>query len=133
MHGKIYIIACCLFLVLVGGCSSKFSFMELLNNSREELSNDSREELSNDSRLAQEQTEELRQRLQELEEEREKCMKAKAKLDDANKTLQQTIHKKESLISIQERVIKLLDDPQKTLQKSIHEQLVEQNIEAEDL
>jgi len=106
MHGKLNLVIYCLLLLSISGCASKAD-LELISSNLEIV--------SRDYRLAQEQIQELHQRIQTLEEEQAQCKKALAK--------------NESIISVQSRIIKLIDDPNQTLQKSIQEQLFEQNIE----
>jgi len=91
--------------------------------------------LSKDYRNAEEQIaldkkkiEALRKDVQRLEVENSQCQIVRTDLDAVNKTLQQAVQEKNTIISVQRRVIKLLDDPKQTLQKSIAEELARKNI-----
>ncbi len=142
MHRKLNIWAMCLFLVFLSGCASKGKFDTVSNDYRH-----AQEQMSTQEKKIQE----LIQELQEAEEEKKKlndqiktmstheikikelsqvlqdAEEKKKKLEDQIKTLGKTIQEKETVISIQGKVIKLLDDSEQTLQKSIEAQIAAQN------
>lgn len=113
MSCKLNMLASCLLLsIFLSACAPKVDFEAITNDyslAKKQLS------------VNEEKSKKLEQQLQEMEEE-------KAKLNDQMKTLRKTIRKKETVISIQGKVIKLLDDSDQTLQKSIEEQIAAQNI-----
>ena len=70
-----------------------------------------------------------KEKIKTLGKQIEELKKEKVTLNNQVKTLQKTIQKKEVVISIQGKVIKLIDDPNQTLQKSIEAQIAAQNVE----
>lgn len=126
MPVKLRILLCLLLIIILAGCSLKSGSDSSTKSYFGHVSKADFDTLANDYRQAQDQIEELRKNLQEMEKE-------KTKSDETNKTLRQTIQKKDIIISLQGKVIKLLDDPNQTLQKSIEQQLAEQDIDAKAL
>ena len=119
MPVKLSILLCLLLIITLAGCSSKPGSDSSTKSYFGHVPKADFDTLANDYRQAQDQIEELRKKLQEMEKE-------KTKSDE-------TIQKKDILISLQGKVIKLLDDPNQTLQKSIEQQLAEQDIDADTL
>jgi len=118
VYSKKYIPAYLFLFVCLFGCSSKANLRILsrdYRNAQEQIALDKKE------------IEALRKDVQRLEEENRQCRIIRTELDAANKTLQQAIQEKNTIISVQSRVIKLLDDPKQTLQKSITEELAGKN------
>ncbi len=110
----------CILLALCFGCVSKAQFTAV----------------NSDYQLAQQQISKDGKKLEESEKEIDLCRKDRTKLHNENsllsqkvETLNQSIKKKEIVISLQETVIRLFDDSQQTLQASIKEQIAAQEIE----
>lgn len=82
-------------------------------------------------RLIQDQMSANEEKTKKLEQQLYEMRQDEAKLEIQIKTLKKTIRKKETIISLQGKVIKLLDDPNQTLQKSIEEQIATPNNQEE--
>jgi chemotaxis protein MotB len=110
----------CILLALFLGCVSKTQFKAV----------------NNDYQLAQQKISKGGKKLEESEKEIDLCRKDLTKLQNQNmllsqkiEPLSQSIKKKDSVISLQETVIRLFDDSKQTLQTSIKEQIAAQEIE----
>jgi len=124
---KLILSIACIYMVFIGGCVSKAQL----------------DTVSTDYRIAQEQLAdrekrdaELQRALEDSKKEIDQCLldqdAQKKQIDTMRDTnnllslkidaLNQTIMKKEKVISLQKTVIRLFDDPDKTLQTSIQEQ-----------
>ena len=112
MHCKLNMWVSCLLLVFLSGCVSKIEF----------------DTVTNEYRLAQKQMSVNEAKTKKLELQLQEMQAEKAKLDDQMKILRKEIREKETVISVQGKVIKLLDDSDQTLQKSIEAQIAAQNI-----
>lgn len=119
MHSKKYIPVYFFLFVCLFGCSSKANLRILSKDYR-----NAEEQIALDKK----KIEALRKDVQRLEVENSQCQIVRTDLDAVNKTLQQAVQEKNTIISVQRRVIKLLDDPKQTLQKSIAEELARKNI-----
>jgi outer membrane murein-binding lipoprotein Lpp len=124
---KLILSIACIYMVFIGGCVSKAQL----------------DTVSTDYRIAQEQLAdrekrdaELQRALEDSKKESDQCLldqdAQKKQIDTMRDTnnllslkidaLNQTIMKKEKVISLQKTVIRMFDDPDKTLQTSIQEQ-----------
>ena len=112
MHCKLNMWVSCLLLVFLSGCVSKIEF----------------DTVTNEYRLARKQMSVNEEKIKKLEQQLQEMKGEKTKLDDQMKTLRKIIREKETVISVQGKVIKLLDDSNQTLQKSIEAQIAAQNI-----
>ena len=113
MRYKLILSIACIYMVFIGGCVSKAQF----------------DTVNTDYRIAQERLAEKEKRGAELQRVLEDSKKEIDMMRDTNNllslkidALNQTIMKKEKVISLQKTVIRLFDDPDKTLQTSIQEQ-----------
>lgn len=127
MRYKLILSIACIYMVFIGGCVSKAQL----------------DTVSTDYRIAQEQLAdrekrhaELQRALEDSKKEIDQCLldqdALKKQIDtlrDTNNllslkidTLNQTITKKEKVISLQKTVIRMFDDSDQTLQNSIQEQ-----------
>jgi len=117
----------CLCIVLFVGCVSKAQ----LNS------------VSNDSIILREQLLERDKKLKTSNEDNKKCLRGQVALKSLLaqmaaennslyqkiEALRQAVNKRESIISIQESVIRLFDDSNQTLQSNIQEQITAQDLE----
>jgi len=126
MNYKFNIWASCLLLLFLSGCVSKMEFDAVTHEYRL-----SQQQITNDK----EKIKELEKQIQEIKAEKitlkdqtQEMKIEKVNLEDQLKTLRKAIQEKETIISVQGKVIKLLDDSAQTLQKSIEAQIAAQNI-----
>lgn len=103
----------CLLLSFLFGCAPKIEYVPKTEY----------DAIADQYRLVQEQMSINKERTKKLEQQLYEMRQEKARLDDQMKTLKKTIREKETVISLQGKVIKLLDDSDQTLQKSIEEQI----------
>lgn len=116
MHCKLKMWASCLLLsIFLSACASKVDL----------------EAITNDYNLAKKQMSVNEEKIKNLEQQLQEMKEEKTKLDDQMKTLEKIIREKETVISLQGKVIKLLDDSNQTLQKSIEAQIAAQNIKVD--
>ncbi len=112
MYCKFNVWAGCLLFIFLSGCASRGDFNAV----------------TNDYKRAQEQMSVHEGKIKELSLAFQESEKEKAQLNNQIKLLMKTIQEKETVISIQGKVITLLDDSEKTLQKSIEAQITAQNM-----